>query len=205
MPRKETSLDSGVVVVTLAAAAAVFVACLCGVGWIRPPLEGAGPWLSAERLQTTKIIAVVAGGVVVLCVARAVWIRSTAPMWAAAGVIAIVAMLGAALYFEPAQARLETIGFDDDGYRVAESQELTFYNTTGTDMVICLGIRGDCDAEAKGPDRLRSPGLVVPPDHRLAVTMPGEAAYYRITIATPAPGIIRRDATVETYFQNTVV
>jgi hypothetical protein len=203
--REETDFDVGVVGVLVAALAVVLVACVCGADWVRPPYEGEGPWVTPERLHTLKIAAVAAGVVVLLCVARAIWVRSGTPMWAATAAIGIVAVLGLALVLQPSPARLTASGFDSERYRAATGTDLMFYNTTGAAVTVCLGISGDCDSAAKGPQRLRSPGLVIPANHRLQVPVPDRTGEFRLTIAGAGAGLTRRDAILETYHQDSAV
>jgi len=177
------------------------VLCGCGLraGWVVPPDEGVGPFLSPGRQHTFRIVLVVAVVVVVACLLRALVAQSGVPVLTAVMVAVIVGGLALAMHLPRVEAELRADGFSAEWYRVPVRQNLTFYNTGEAAVTVCLGIAGDCDAAAPGPGRLRSPGRVVPPNRRVAVAMPRKAGEFKLTLAGTGGGFTRRDAILYTY------
>ncbi|MET7394045.1 hypothetical protein ABZS66_11170 [Dactylosporangium sp. NPDC005572] len=188
----------------LAGAAALVVLCACtfDAGWINPSEQGTGPFVTPERIHTFHVVIWIAAAGCLLCLVRAWWGGTGLPLATAAVLAGIVAVFAMAIYFPRPRVELRAEGFAADRIDVATRGTLTFWNRTGADLVICLGLSGDCDTGAAGPADLRSPGLTVAPDHRVSAVMPKRAGDFRITLVNPAPGATRRDMVIRTYVES---
>lgn len=181
---------AGLVVV---AAFVLLGACVFGADWVRPPGEGAGPFVTPERAHAFRVVAVGAAGVCLVCVVRAFWGDTSLLLGVAGLAIAVVVVFGVMLLLPSPRVELRADGFSSPTAQGSAWQSAVFYNTTDTDLVVCLGAGGICDAAASGPARLRSPGLVVPAGRRVGVDMPVHPDEFRVTLISPRPGIERRD------------
>ncbi|MFI5910854.1 hypothetical protein [Dactylosporangium sp. NPDC051541] len=170
----------------------------CVFRWslVVPPDEGAGPYRTPARVHNLHVLLVIVGVAVVLLIARALWADADTPWFTAAALLVIVALVAVGLYVPRAEAQIVADGFGDDWYGTSTEARFTLYNTTGAPVTVCLGLSGDCDSAAKGPDRLRAPGLTIPAGHRLSVDTPSRAGDFKLTIT--GPGVTHRDAILHT-------
>jgi hypothetical protein len=178
---------------------AVLVVCAgCVFRWslVVPPDEGAGPFRTPARVHNLVVLLVVVGISVVLLLARALWADADTPWFTAGALVVIVALVAIGLYLPRPEAQIVADGFGDNWYSASTDVQFTLYNTTGAPVTVCLGISGDCDSAAKGPDRLRSPGLTIPAGHRLGVDTPSRAGDFKLTIT--GSGFSHRDAILHT-------
>jgi hypothetical protein len=189
--------DGVLLYLTLPAVLVVFCGCVYQWSWVTPPDEGAGPFRSHQRVHDFVTLLAVLGGAAVLCLARAWYAGSVAPVLTACALAAIGVLFAAALYLPREGAQIVGDGFGDDWYSTSTGGRFSFYNTTGAPVTICLGISGDCDSSASGPGRLRAPGLTIPPDHRLAVDLPGKTGDFKLTIV--GSGYAHRDAVLHVF------
>ncbi|AGZ40995.1 hypothetical protein [Actinoplanes friuliensis] len=185
--------DGAVGGLVMLAAIIMLGACVFGADWVRPPDEGAGPFVTPEREETFGILVLVAAGICLLCVVRAIWGVTATPLVTAAIAVVVVAGFATMLYLSPTRIELRNDGFGAPTVEATVRQSVVFYNSTGTDLVVCLGVEGVCDAEASGPRKLRSPGLVVPAGYRVSVKMPVVAGDFTVTLVSDRPEIERRD------------
>jgi hypothetical protein len=190
-------------VVGIAAAVAVLVVtcgCFLRWSWVMPPDEGSGPYRTRERVHDFVVLAVVLGVAALLCLVRAWWASAGWPLFTAATLVVLAGLLALGLYAPHDGAQIVGDGFGDDWYSTSTESRFSFYNTTGAPVTICLGISGDCDSTASGPGRLRSPGLTIPADHRLAVDLPRKAGDFKLTIV--GSGYAHRDAILHVFVSN---
>jgi hypothetical protein len=190
-------VDDGLAIATTVAVAVATAGCFCRWSWVMPADEGTGPYRTAARVHDLVVLLIVLGAAALLCVVRGFVARSGLPMYTAAALATLGAVFALGLYAPHDEAQLVADGFGDDWYSTSVDGRFSFYNTTAAPITICLGISGDCDAGAKGPDRLHSPGLTVPANHRLAVDTPKRAGDFRLTVV--GAGFTHRDAILHVY------
>ncbi|MFI5909674.1 hypothetical protein [Dactylosporangium sp. NPDC051541] len=187
------------VVPAVVAGVAALVVCIgCYARWslVVPADDGAGPYRSPGRVHGLIVLAVVVAIVAVPLLLRA-WISlALGAAFTAMALVAIAAMMIYGAYQPRAEAQIVADGFGDSFYTADVRRPFTVYNTTSVPVTVCLGLSGDCDSGAAGPERLRAPGVSVPGGHRITVYAPEKAGDFKITLV--GPGISRRDAVLHT-------
>jgi hypothetical protein len=189
--------DDGLAVLVTVAVLVATAGCFCRWNWVMPADEGAGPYRSEARVHDLVVLLIVLGVAALACVVRAFVAESGMPMYSAVALLALGGVFALGLYAPHDEADIVADGFGYDWYSTSVEGRFSFYNTTAAPVTICLGISGDCDAGAKGPDRLRSPGLTIPANHRLAVDTPKGKGDFRITLV--GAGFTHRDAILNVY------
>jgi hypothetical protein len=205
MSRSLGYLDAALAWMAGLAVVTVVGGCLFGGDLISPADEGAGPYVSPERAHGLHVAVGIGAGLCLLLLVRTVWGRTVTPLVAAALVVTALILLWLATTLGPTEFRLGGDGFDAERYETTASSRVAFYNTTGADITVCLGTHGDCDSTAAGPERLRSPGLTVPANHRVALDLPERAGDFRLTLVNPPAGAGRRDVLLHTSQRNNSV
>ncbi|MEU7873732.1 hypothetical protein [Dactylosporangium sp. NPDC049140] len=189
--------DDGLAVLATAAILVTTAGCFCRWSWVMPADEGAGPYRTAARVHGLVVLLIVLGVAALVCVVRGYVSESGVPMYSAAALLALGGVFALGLYAPHDEADIVADGFGYEWYSTSVDGRFSFYNTTAAPITICLGISGDCDAGAKGPDRLRSPGLTIPPNHRLAIDTPKAKGDYRLTLV--GAGFTHRDTILNLY------
>ncbi|WP_238018159.1 hypothetical protein KZZ52_35590 [Dactylosporangium sp. AC04546] len=190
----DSRFDLGLLVAASLAVLAVGAGCLLGVDWVRPPDADTGPFVTPGRQRGFLIAAAVLVAAGLLCGARWWWTdEDDRPLVAAGLMVVIIAILATALYLPRPMLEVRDQGFARPGFSARSGGHLVLYNSSRIDVVVCLGVSGDCDASAPGPAALRSPGLRLPANHRVRVDMPSLTGEFRLTLVDPGPGVTRRD------------
>jgi hypothetical protein len=196
MDDSDTRFDRVVAVLVGVVFAVLLAGHLRGAGWAVPAEDGVGPFPGHDRAVVFWVVTGVALVGVVAClfravVVRAVWVSLVTPFL----LIGVIVVLGKPIY-NSHRFDLRNDGFAADSYNLGPKARVRFFNAGDTELTVCLGTGGVCDAGASGPAALRAPGITLPPDHRRAVDMPEQLGDVRLTLVTSGATVTRRDTVI---------